>query len=784
MRLYAGSSQQFVDDTIRNQIAEKLKQSFFVHYRYQPSPAEIRSWQNSLRAMSSVIENAELMDHGVLLEYQLPLSSRRLDCMVCGHDSDGKANAVIVELKQWENCSEAEGENEVLTWLGGTHREVLHPAVQVHQYQMYLQDVHPAFYEPPSPVGLSACSYLHNHHCSDGDVLFTGKFDGILKQCPLFTADHFEELTSYLQKELHRGDGLGILRRVEENRYRPSKKLMEHVEGVIRGKSEYVLLDEQLVVYDKVLAQAKKGFHDRRTSAILVRGGPGTGKSIIALNLMADLLRDSYNAHYATGSKAFTETLRKVVGARGAVQFKYFNSYTNVEANTIDVLICDESHRIRETSNNRYTPREERSGVPQVEELLNAGKVVVFLIDEKQGVRPDEIGSVETIRTHAERLGCDISEYQLETQFRCAGSEAFVSWINNTLGIEQTPNILWRGHEGFEFRIFDSPEALEEQIRQKAGAGHSARLTAGFCWEWSTDLNADGTLKLDVEIGGFKRPWNARHDATHLARGIPKAQLWAYEPGGLNQIGCVYTAQGFEFDYVGVIFGKDLIYDMDGQKWVGNKEESGDPVVRRSRDRFMDLIKNTYRVLLSRGLKGCYVYFMDKDTERFFKSRMEVAEDSPRGELIPYKNALPLLELRAVANADFRSLDGLFRREDCFEIVPVVGGPFADDRFLVRAEGDSMEPLIKNGDLCLFRKDPGGSRNGKIVLCKWEQFAGDAPLGLIKKYKSARTSSQDGAGEAKAIVLSSVNEACDDIILKEGDEVTVLGIFERTIQRG
>ena len=223
---------------------------------------------------------------------------------------------------------------------------------------------------------------------------------------------------------------------------------------------------------------------------------------------------------------------------------------------------------------------------------------------------------------------------------------------------------------------------------------------------------------------------------------------------------------------------------MDGQKWVGNKEESGDPVVRRSRDRFMDLIKNTYRVLLSRGLKGCYVYFMDKDMERFFKSRMEVAEDSPRGELIPYKNALPLLELRAVANADFRSLDGLFRREDCFEIVPVVGGPFADDRFLVRAEGDSMEPLIKNGDLCLFRKDPGGSRNGKIVLCKWEQFAGDAPLGLIKKYKSARTSSQDGAGEAKAIVLSSVNEACDDIILKEGDEVTVLGIFERTIQRG
>jgi len=121
----------------------------------------------------------------------------------------------------------------------------------------------------------------------------------------------------------------------------------------------------------------------------------------------------------------------------------------------------------------------------------------------------------------------------------------------------------------------------------------------------------------------FKRPWNARHDATRLPPSIPKAQLWAYDPNGISQIGCIYTAQGFEFDYVGVIIGEDLIHDLDSGKWMGKRENSADPVVKRSKDKFLELTKNTYRVLLSRGLKGCYVHFINKDTERFFKSRME-----------------------------------------------------------------------------------------------------------------------------------------------------------------
>lgn len=626
MRLYAGSSKQFIEDTIQNQIAEKLRLAFFREFRFNPSTGEINSWRNSLRAISQVFQYAELTDHGIILEYRLPLTSKRLDCLICGEDESRKSQAVIVELKQWDKCESAESDNELLTWVGGAKREVLHPSVQVGQYKMYLEDTHTAFYEGQNPIGLSACTYLHNYNFYAEDVLLDPKFNRTLQEFPLFTADDVRELTDYLQERLLVGNGLSVLSRIEESKYRPSKKLMDHVGNVIKGKSEYVLLDEQLVVYDKVFAEAKKGFHDKQKTVLIVRGGPGTGKSVIAINLMAELLLKGYNAHYATGSRAFTTTLRKIIGQRGSAQFKYFNSYGQAGDNEVDVLIADESHRIRVTSNSRFTPRVKRSNAPQIQELLKAAKVAVFLIDDNQVVRPNEIGSSAYIRAEAEDQNVKVYEYQLEAQFRCQGSDAFVNWINNTLGIERTAHVLWEGDARFEFRIMDSPASLERAIREKVSEGHTGRVVAGFCWEWSLP-NSDGTLVDDVVIGDYRRPWDVKPEAARVAPGIPTSDLWAYDPNGINQVGCVYTAQGFEFDYVGVIFGPDLRYNFDRQAWEGRPESSADSVVKRAKGNFVDLVKNTYRVLFSRGLRGCYVHFMDKDTERFFRSRMEGAVD-------------------------------------------------------------------------------------------------------------------------------------------------------------
>jgi DUF2075 family protein len=618
MRLYAGPSTHFIRDTVHNQIAGKLQDSFFRYYGYKAPLAEVTSWQNSLRAMAQVFEEADLKDHGVLLEYQLPLASMRLDCMICGQDAAAADNAVIVELKQWGACEAGEGD-KVVTWLAGGHRDVLHPSVQVGQYQQYLEDAHTAFHEAPNPIRLSSCAYLHNYYLDDGDVLCSEGFAPVLERYPLFAADDVGPLKDFLSSRLEAGQGLPVLRRVEESSYRPSRKLMDHVASLIAGKSEYVLLDDQLVVYEKVMAAAQRGFHDRRKTVLIVKGGPGTGKSLIAINLMGDLSRGGYNTQYATGSKAFTETLRRSVGSRAGAQVKYFNSYLGAEQNVVDVLICDEAHRIRENSSTRFR---KGTGEPQVDELIDAGKVSVFFVDDHQVVRPGEIGSSSHIREHAERADCQILEYQLEAQFRCAGSDGFVRWVENTLGIARTANALWEGSEGFEFKIVESPLRLEDMIREKAAAGSSARMTAGFCWKWSKPL-PDGSLVDDVVLGGYRRPWNAMSSAGRLARGIPRESLWATDPRGIEQVGCIYTAQGFEFDYAGVIFGNDLRYDFDRGEWVGHPECSYDTVVKKGGPRFLPLVKNTYRVLLSRGLKGCYVYFMDRDTERFMRSRIQ-----------------------------------------------------------------------------------------------------------------------------------------------------------------
>src|SRR4030042_438082 len=610
MRLYSGSSKQFIDDAVRNQIAQKLSDAFFYYYRYKPHPGERRSWQNSLSKMSELVQYAELLDHGIILEFQLPQSSKRLDFLICGKDEFRSDNTVVVELKQWDICEEAEGPNEVITYLNGIKREVLHPSAQVGQYEMYLSDTHTAFYED-NPIKLDACSYLHNYFKNPEDVIFADKFKPILDRNPIFTADDVDIFINYLQERLCEGNGLDVLKRVEESKYRPSKKLMEHVGNIIKNKSEYFLLDDQLIIYDRVFTEAKKGFHTKNKTVIIVEGGPGTGKSIIAINLMADLLLNGYNAIYATGSRAFTGVLREIIGKRGSVQFKFFNNFTRADRDEIDVLICDESHRIRKTSNSRFTPITDKSGISQIEEIINASKVSVFFIDDRQVVRPNEIGSVEYIRQNAEDSNSNVYEYELEIQFRCSGSEGFINWVNNTLGIERTANILLDKNDNFDFKIFSSPIELENAIKEKVEQGNSGRMTAGFCWQWS---NPDplGNLKSDVVIGEFKRPWNAKPEAKRLSKDIPKAPLWAYNPNGINQVGCIYTAQGFEFDYVGVIFGNDLVYDFEKQEWIAKPENFADAEVKKkSGDKLVDYLKNIYRVLLTRGLKGCYVYFMD-----------------------------------------------------------------------------------------------------------------------------------------------------------------------------
>ncbi len=312
MRLYSGTTQSLIEDTTHNRISTKLKDAFFAEFRYRPSVGEVNSWNHSLRAVSQVFQLALLTNHGVLLELQLPLTSKRLDCLVTGYDQQNAPNAVVIELKQWEGCTGASGKNEVATFVGGGVRDVLHPAVQVGQYMTYLADCHTAF-QGENRIEIHACSYLHNYNSIQNDPLFSPQFTEQIVRCPVFTADDVPKLSSFLDQNIHFGDAGAVAAKVEESKYHASKKLLDHVANLIKGKPEYVLLDEQLVVYDKVMQAAEEGVGGKRKVAIIVRGGPGTGKSVVAMNLLGDLSAQGVNAHYVTGSRAFTTTIREIV---------------------------------------------------------------------------------------------------------------------------------------------------------------------------------------------------------------------------------------------------------------------------------------------------------------------------------------------------------------------------------------------------------------------------------------------------------------------------------------
>lgn len=619
MQLYAGTTTEFLEHDAQRSIVEKLKISFFEYYQHMPSESEQGSWKHSLRALATQIKRTRLDDHGIILEMQLPLTSKRLDALLTGNSRTGQASSVLLELKQWTDAATADEDECVQVTFGRSPKVVLHPSFQAKYYADYLKDYRAVFYEAPA-VDLWPCSWLHNFQTDpDSTLLNRNKFGDVLREVPLFGGSDADALTDFLWEHLGNGDGQPILKRVLNSKFAPSKKLMEHTASVIRGNRDYVLLDEQRVAFDRILHAAKRAANrNGQRSVILINGGPGTGKSVIALNVMAALLSMGKNVQHATGSKAFTENLRKALGSKAGTQFRYFNSFVEADDGAIDVLICDEAHRIRESSNSRYTPAGKRSALPQVDELMRSAKVSVFFIDDKQVVRPGEVGSSELILDAAKLQNAKVVRQDLVAQFRCSGSDEYIEWVDDMLGIRATGQTMLDLDMPFKFELVASPDELENRIRSQIETGNTGRLTAGFCWKWSKPKN--GALVDDVVIGGFRRPWNAQPDATNLPKGVPKSNFWASDPAGIDQVGCVYTAQGFEFDYVGVIWGADLVWREEAG-WTGVRSASYDGVVKRSTDEhFTDLIKNTYRVLLTRGMKGCYLYILDEETREHVAS--------------------------------------------------------------------------------------------------------------------------------------------------------------------
>jgi len=596
-----------IDLIIHNAFKEKLHRS--------TSEKEVESWWNSLRFMSSILNDKEIPDNtGVAIECQIPQTSKRIDFILTGKDADKKDNVVIVELKQWKSSEITEKDGIVKTALGKGLHETSHPSYQAWSYAAMLQDFSTTVQE--ENITLSPCAYLHNYE--NDTVIRNDFYKEYLDKAPVFLKRDADKLRDFIKKFVKTGDDGNVMFRIDVGKIRPSKQLSDSLVSLLKGNQEFIMLDEQKLVYETALwltNQAKT----QGKKVLIVKGGPGTGKSVVAINLIVEITKREMLTQYVTKNAAPRAVYQSrltgtIARSRFAALFQSSGVFTDAKPNQFDALIVDEAHRL-----NAKSGMFQNKGENQIMEIIRTANCSIFFIDENQKVSMKDIGTKEEIKKQAKRMNAEVHELELSSQFRCNGSDAYLSFLDHLLQIRDTAhNDLT--NINCNFKVCDSPSELRDLIFEKNKEKNSARMVAGYCWDWKSQKD---TKALDIVFPeyNFGMQWNLATDS----------MLWIMKPDSVNEIGCIHTCQGLELDYIGVIFGEDLIVrdgvvlvdpakrsKMDSsikgyKKMMIEKPDEAKEIIRK-------IIKNTYRTLMTRGIKGCYVWSQDLETNNWLKN--------------------------------------------------------------------------------------------------------------------------------------------------------------------
>ena len=621
MLVYENTKSGFLDDTLTDQLVPEIKRGYESKGLGMGSESEVRSWENSFQYMYKVLHGSDVPDDaGVAIEFKIPLTSRRIDFLISGYDAAGNANVAIVELKQWsgENTETVAGKDGIVkTALGGGIRETTHPSYQAVSYAELLKDFNISIQE--KPIHLYPAAYLHNFEQEYREKIDNDVYRPYTEQAPLYVRGDAKELRSFLETQINIGDNLETLYELNEGKLKPAKTLQDSLLLMLENQDEFTLIDSQKVVFERAVELAKQSNRDGQKRVLIVSGGPGTGKTVVAINILAELIQNDLVAQYVSKNRAPREVYKEKLRGDKLVKeidhlFTGAGSYVETESNTLPALVADEAHRLNEEST--FFGR----GENQIMEIINAAKFSVFFIDESQRVHIDDIGSKEEIRKHASDLDAEIKELALESQFRCNGSKGYIAWLDDVLEIRDTANA-----DGFDLdydlRMFDDPGTLHEAIAQKNERTRLSRVVAGYCWEWEKDGRSDPEA-YDIKIGEYERSWN-----------LDTSDPWAIAEGSIDEVGCIHTCQGLEFDYVGVIIGEDLKY-TDGEIVVDHEARAStdrslfgikkmfEEHPEKAAEKADELIKNTYRTLMSRGMKGCYVYCCDDQLQEYLRTRV------------------------------------------------------------------------------------------------------------------------------------------------------------------
>lgn len=617
MIVYQASKKQFIDDVFSNEIENIVLANVKKRLNIGVGPAEIKSWANSLTYMERIMHDSLIPDDcGVAIEYQIPQTSKRIDFIITGQDAEEKPCVVLVELKQWSQASVTEKDAIVNTYVGGRISEHPHPSYQAWSYATLLQGFNEVVYSEEVP--LHPCAYLHNYQ--EDDVIRHKAYADYIEKAPVFLKSDAAKLREFIRKYMRSGDKSNLMYRIDQGKIRPSKMLADSVGKMLKGNQEFIMIDDQKVVFENALALAKRS-NENNKHVLIVEGGPGTGKSVVAINLLAELMRLGLLSLYVSKNAAPRAVYEeKLAGTHKPTAIRHLfrgsGAFIETAANYFDALIVDEAHRL-----NRFSGLYGNQGENQVLEIINAAKFSVFFIDEDQRVTLKDIGTKREIEFCARKAGATVTELQLSSQFRCNGSDGYLAWLDHVLQIRDTANQTLTDID-YDFRVMDSPAELRELILEKNSINNRARMVAGYCWKWKSKKDRN-TFDIEFPEYGFAARWNLTEDGSK----------WIISPNSVTEVGCIHTCQGLELDYIGVIFGKDLIVRNGKIITDASQRATSDNSVKgyksllakdpQQGSKSLDaIIKNTYRTLMTRGMRGCYVYCEDRETGEYFKEQL------------------------------------------------------------------------------------------------------------------------------------------------------------------
>ena len=620
MIIYSGSKADFMVQVEEDTIAYTIRDNILEKMHRKTGDAEFRSWVNSLEYMYKVLNDDGIpCNSGIAIEYNLPNTAKRVDFLVSGYDANRSANVVIIELKQWEKLNKVEGLDALVeTFTGGRERRVVHPSYQAWSYAEMIRDYNE--YAQIAGVNLWPCAYLHNYMRVQNDPLDDPIYKDYLDEAPAFAKGDVRRLREFIKRVVETGDDSEILYEIDNGRIKPSKSLQDAIVGMLESNPEFNLIDDQKVVFERIMELSRQCERDGKKRVLIATGGPGTGKTVIAMNLLARLTQEGVFAQYCSKNSApRTVYAKKLKGHRTKSSidnmFKGSGAYVDAPRNAVGVVLADEAHRLNEKSG-LYG----NQGVNQICEIIHAARLSVFFIDECQRVTVKDIGSVGEIKRWAAVNGAEVYEEELTSQFRCNGSDGYLAWLDDVLEIRETANYDIEGID-YDFEVLDSPDEMRQKVIERNEGSNKSRILAGYCWNWPRAGRAD-TNTHEITIGNFEISWN-----------LDGGEAFALSPTSINEAGCIHTTQGLEFEYVGVIIGDDLRYEgghvvTDYTKRAGTdqsikglkKMEREDP--EHALELADEIIKNTYRTLMTRGMKGCYVYATDPNLRSYLKGRL------------------------------------------------------------------------------------------------------------------------------------------------------------------